>query len=347
MDGRLITGRASAAIYLVLAQYANRGSRVLLPANICPAAVYPVLYAGCRPVFCDVDHKTGNVTLATVKAALTGSSSADFAIVPHMFGNPVQDLLEISAFLATRGITLIEDCASAMGARLGNGVDVGSIGDFAVYSFGYSKTVELGFGGMLTGRREKLEPLVNAQLAMPLRSVQALRSEALASRLYRVMLNERKITSFESGLLLGAANALKSVYLVRLDNADVVQVEMAIANLGEIVERRRFEERLYRKCFSQRCVACEMYDFSPDAVPWRFCFTVPQEARQIVIDAMLEADLPISDWYPSIAAFFGDREEYQGAEQLGNSILNLPLMIGESEVKRVATKAADIINRLL
>lgn len=142
----LVVSRAASAIYLVLSALRLPNKQVLVPANLCYAAIFPILYAGYEPVFCDVDVTSGNVTYESVAAALTPETGA--MIVPHMYGNPVGDMPEIAQICRQSGILLIEDCASAMGAK-SPGYPLGAMGDYTVYSTGYSKTLDLGYGGLL------------------------------------------------------------------------------------------------------------------------------------------------------------------------------------------------------
>ena len=56
----VLTGRGGTAVYLLL-KHKGSGGRLLAPANLCYAALYPALYAGWSVVFCDVDPATGDL----------------------------------------------------------------------------------------------------------------------------------------------------------------------------------------------------------------------------------------------------------------------------------------------
>jgi hypothetical protein len=47
--------------------------------------------------------------------------------------------------------------------------------------------------------------------------------------------------------------------------------------------------------------------------------------RKPLVSTCLDANVPISDWYPSIAPMLGDLGSYPSAEAMGGAILNLPL----------------------
>ena len=69
------------------------------------------------------------------------------ALVIHEFGFPCALPKEV----AERGLTIIEDCAYALGTRIEGG-DVGHFGDFAIYSL--TKYLPLPIGGLLVSRGE-------------------------------------------------------------------------------------------------------------------------------------------------------------------------------------------------
>jgi dTDP-4-amino-4,6-dideoxygalactose transaminase len=100
--------------------------------------------AGHRPVFCDVDLDTHNVTIDTIKAAMTPKTKA--IMVVHYAGLPVRmaPLLEL-------GLPIIEDAAHAVDSKLGNKY-CGSIADVGVYSFDAVKNLVMGEGGAVTAR---------------------------------------------------------------------------------------------------------------------------------------------------------------------------------------------------
>jgi dTDP-4-amino-4,6-dideoxygalactose transaminase len=122
------------------------GDEVVVPSFTFYASVEPILHAGARPVFCDVDPETFCVTRETVERALTPATKA---IVPvHLFGTPAP-LDEIVALARERELAVIEDAAQAAGASLG-GRKAGAIADAAMFSFFPSKNLFcLGDGGAI------------------------------------------------------------------------------------------------------------------------------------------------------------------------------------------------------
>jgi dTDP-4-amino-4,6-dideoxygalactose transaminase len=118
------------------------GDEVVVPSFTFYASAEAVVTAGARPVFCDVDPNTRNVTAETVKAALTPRCKAVLAV--DLFGNPAP-VPEIKRL----GLPVLEDAAQAAGACLPDG-RAGAFGDVATLSFYPSKNLPgLGDGGAI------------------------------------------------------------------------------------------------------------------------------------------------------------------------------------------------------
>jgi dTDP-3-amino-3,4,6-trideoxy-alpha-D-glucose transaminase len=128
------------------------GDEVVLPSFTFYATAEAALVLGARPVYCDIDLETFNVTRETVEAAMTPNTKA---IVPvHLFGNlaPVPELRGL-------GVPVIEDAAQAVGGSL-DGVKAGALGDAATFSFFPSKNLPcLGDGGALVTDDDDLAEL--------------------------------------------------------------------------------------------------------------------------------------------------------------------------------------------
>ena len=126
---------------------AEPGSDVVVPAFTFFATAGAVWNAGLRPVFCDVDPDTFNVTAATLEAAWTDRT---VAIVPvHLFGQ-MAPMAEIQALARAKGAFVLEDAAQAIGARSAAGA-AGTAGDAAAFSFFPTKNLGgFGDGGLMT-----------------------------------------------------------------------------------------------------------------------------------------------------------------------------------------------------
>lgn len=117
-------------------------SEVIVPSFTWIACAHAVVVAGHRPIFCDVDLETQNVTIETVRPFITAKTKA--IMVVHYAGKPVD-----IAPLLKLGIPIIEDAAHAVDSKY-NGKHCGTIGDVGIFSFDAVKNLTMGEGGGLT-----------------------------------------------------------------------------------------------------------------------------------------------------------------------------------------------------
>ena len=128
---------------------------VVVPSFTFYASAEAIVTAGARPVFCDVDPATRNITTDTVRAVLTPRTKAIVAV--DLFGcpAPLPELREL-------GVPVLEDAAQAAGASLG-GRRAGALGDIATISFYPSKNLGcFGDGGAIATDDDQVAEIVRA-----------------------------------------------------------------------------------------------------------------------------------------------------------------------------------------
>ena len=324
----LIVGRAAAGIYLILKAEGISGFEVLVPANICYAAVFPILYAGGKPRFCDVDALSGNATLETFTQACTQQTRA--AIVPHMYGNPVKDMAQIADFCRRKQILLIEDCASAMGAQAD--YPLGLMGDYTVYSMGYSKTLDLGGGGLVTSA-EGLKALEAMEKELPMQSEVAEENMRFFSKIYRTIRNFGAGTALEQAIYRVLPDNLRDGFLFRLSDEQMMRLLDGLKGLDSSIAWRRNGLQDYERCLME--CSFQRYEYVNGAVPWRMNLYVEPDLRKRLIAKMLECGLPVSDWYPRVTPFFSDIGVYPGAQWHEKHIVNFPIPEKADIVKQI------------
>ena len=127
----------TAALFLALWVAGAEGVSVACPVYACSALVNAIKFAGSEPQFVDVATGSPNADVEALNR-----SNAPFAIVAHMFGQPID-------IAGLEKKTVIEDCAQALGARV-RGRPVGIDGTVAIFSFYATKILTSGGqGGML------------------------------------------------------------------------------------------------------------------------------------------------------------------------------------------------------
>ena len=119
------------------------GADVIVPTYACDALYHAVTRCGATPVLADADPVTLTLSPLAAKRRLGRRTRA--IVVPHAFGLAA-DLGPFDVL----GVPIVEDCAQALGARIG-GRAVGSLGRLSICSFYATKLLTTGEGGMVFG----------------------------------------------------------------------------------------------------------------------------------------------------------------------------------------------------
>ena len=124
---------------------------IVSPYTMTACALAPLIY-GAIPVFADVLGSTGSLDPVSIKQKISPNTKA--IIVVHQFGIPA-DMVAINEIAREFGIKVIEDCAQAHGAKVGE-FYVGSLGDIGVFSLNVNKTIQAGEGAVCTTNDDEL-----------------------------------------------------------------------------------------------------------------------------------------------------------------------------------------------
>ena len=109
------------------------------------ATTHSIWWNGCRPVFVDVDPKTGNMDPDRIEAAITPKTTAIMPV--HVYGKPcnTQHIKEIAD---KYGLKVIYDAAHAFGVEV-NGESILNAGDLSTLSFHATKVFNTIEGGAI------------------------------------------------------------------------------------------------------------------------------------------------------------------------------------------------------
>lgn len=122
------------------------GDEVIVTSRSFMASASAPVLRGATAVFADVDPDSQNVTAETIEPHVGPRTKA--VIVVHLAGWPCE-MDPIMALAGRHGLSVIEDCAQAHGARY-RGRPVGGFGHVGVFSFCQDKIITTGGeGGML------------------------------------------------------------------------------------------------------------------------------------------------------------------------------------------------------
>lgn len=109
----------------------GRGDEVITVANTAAPTIVAIESVGARARFVDIDPDTYLMDTTQLAAAITPQTRCILPV--HLYGQCV-DMDAVLAVARAHGLMVLEDCAQAHGARLGERV-AGSLGDAAAFSF--------------------------------------------------------------------------------------------------------------------------------------------------------------------------------------------------------------------
>jgi dTDP-4-amino-4,6-dideoxygalactose transaminase len=152
------TGRSS--FYLILkALGISQGDEVIIQSFTCMALTVPLIWLNVKPIYADINLKTYNLTLDSIKQLITEKTKA--IVVQHTFGIPaeIENIKEYIDKLnqeRKNKIYLIEDCAHCLNIKKGEKY-LGQFGDAAFFSFGQDKVITTTQGGCAVANNEEVE----------------------------------------------------------------------------------------------------------------------------------------------------------------------------------------------
>lgn len=298
------------------------GDDVVVPSFSFIATANAVVYMGARPVFADVDRLTGDVTAATVEAALTPATTA--VIVVDQGGVPV-DLDPIRALCDPRGIVVVQDSACGSGSTY-RGRPVGAGADIAAWSFHPRKIITTGEGGMITTSRPEW----------------AARARRLREHAMSVSAADR-----HASVLAPPEQYLEVGFNYRMTDMQAAVGLVQLGRLPEIVERRRSIADGYAKAVAElpglRLVEDPEYGTSNFQSCWLEVGSDYGADRDELLTSLAEADISArrgimaSHRQPAYAGGDHGSADLSVTEYLTDNTLILPLFhqMSDSEQARV------------
>ena len=130
----------------------QKGDEVICPIFTCTATNIPLLYIGAKIKFADVNPKTLNIDINSIKKLVTKKTKA---IVFVNYGGLPCELDELKEIAKKNKILLIQDAAQSLGA-LYKKKPIARFADFTIFSFQAIKQITSGDGGMLTFKNKKI-----------------------------------------------------------------------------------------------------------------------------------------------------------------------------------------------
>ncbi len=121
------------------------------------ATTHALWWNGIKPVFVDIDPKTGNIDPVKIEAAITPRTTAIMPV--HVYGKPC-DTDAIQDIADKYGLKVIYDAAHAFGVEV-NGKSILNAGDLSTLSFHATKVFNTIEGGAMVMHDEKTKKRID------------------------------------------------------------------------------------------------------------------------------------------------------------------------------------------
>jgi len=252
---------------------------------------------------------------------------AKAVIVYHLAGYPA-DIRRIADICKERGLKLIEDCDNALLATVG-GEQVGSFGDFAIYSFYPNRQINATEGGALCCRRAE-----DAERAIKLRRY--------GIDLSRFRDPQGEIDPNCDIPEVGWAATLNNLCSA-IGYAQLGEVE------GRIAQTRRVADRLTQELAQIRGV--EVVLPQADAIPSYWAFLIKLRNRDQVMASLKQRGVQVSKLHQrtdQYSGFTASPSDLPNTKHLLDQVLGLPCgwWMSDEDIDRVVSMLRDSVEAL-
>ena len=232
-----VSSGTDALLLALMALDIGAGDEVITSPYTFFATAGTIARTGARPIFCDIDPLTFNISVPAVTDFIErqtenrggtlvnrNTGGRIRAVMPvHLYGQSA-DMKPLMALARQHSLKVIEDAAQAIGTEYPGGVRVGSIGDIGCFSFFPSKNLgAFGDAGLCTAN--------DAELAEKLR---VLRVHGSKPKYYHSLIGGNfRIDELQAAVLRVKLKRLDEWTAARQANAAFYDAEFAAARLGE------------------------------------------------------------------------------------------------------------------
>ncbi|MHC3130097.1 MAG: DegT/DnrJ/EryC1/StrS family aminotransferase [Candidatus Bathyarchaeota archaeon] len=318
----------TAALHLsLLALGIGPGDEVITTPMTFIATVTPIMHAGAKPIFVDVEKETGLIDPDLIESAITERTKLILPV--HLYGQ-MCDMKKIKKVADKHNLRIIEDAAHCIeGERAG--VKPGHLGDVACFSFYATKNITSGEGGAIATSNKEIADKV---------------------RLLR-----------QHGMSKEAADRYSGVYkhwdMVECGwkyNMDNIQASLLLPQLKKVDEQWQRREKVYNKYvdYLNKVSQIDYPKIKPDSKSAYHLFTiwVEPERRDKILHLLGEKKIGVAVNYRSIHLLtyfretFGFRRgDFPVAESIGDRTISLPFypQLSDEEIRFVAETLRKVV----
>jgi len=307
----------TAALHLaLLAEGIGKGDEVITTPMTFIATINSIIYTGAKPVFADVDPRTGCIDPKEVQKKITNKTKA--ILVVHLYG-----LLCDVDQIDNLGVPIIEDAAHALET---NGVGLWGSSCFSFYP---TKSITSGEGGAISLlSEEKLE------------LVKKLRLHGMDKGAWKRYLGTYQHWDMtELGYKYNMTNIQASLLLPQFEK------------MGKYLERRKEIHKYYQ----ENIIGCRLLETNPGSSKLMFTIITKPDKRDKLLNLIQEEGVGVAVNFREVHTleFYKKKLKYKEgelpeAEAIGNGTITLPLYpkMTDNQVEYVVEVIKRCLKRL-
>lgn len=325
-----VTSCTSALETALIVADVRYGDEVICPSFTFVSAANAIVRSGGTPVFADIEPDTFNLDPEDIERRMTPRTRA--IVLVHYAGHAC-DMNRILAIAARHGVTVIEDAAHGLGAKL-DGRPLGALGDFGCFSFHGTKDVVCGEGGALVCRRVE-----------DLRRAEAVREKG-TNRAQFLRGEVDKYTWVEEGSSYVASDVLAAILRVQLTRLPAI-----------LARKRALATRLTSMLEPLRGLVQLPSERPGVESSWHlYAILVPPASRDSIISALRREGIGATFHYVPLhsSPFARDRfgshlQPLPNTDRVGASLIRLPFFasMSDQDLEDVAHATVKVVRRVV
>lgn len=319
-------GTATSALAIACHLSSRDSRKIALPSICCVSVLHAVLLAGCKPVFVDVSSDTGLMDTNHFLSICEADPDIEAVIAVHLYGF-ILDMEPLLAASSKYGVSIIEDFAQCQGARYSSGQSVGSLGNFSVLSFGHTKVLDVGGGGLLLtddvqAYKEALH--ISSQYVTLAPSRRSFLADSFRQSYYETW-SQKEVDQLLLSRISDMAYSYQSLYLRQGSTDEFNRLITLLPGLEGCTSRRRFLWSFYYNYLSS-LDGIDIPLIKDGDIPWRFTLTVSTADRDPIVSFLRSREVDVSTWYAPLF-YFSENDPHvcrnYVAESFSSRVINL------------------------
>lgn len=339
-----LSGR-SALYHLLKSLNLPKNSQIIIQAFTCEAVVLPIIAAGFKPVYIDIEKETYSMDISDLEKKINvGVQRAallpSVLILQHTFGLTPKNRGEILNFAKKNNIFVIEDLAHGFSSNL----TIQQFNNSAILlSFGRSKSFSSVFGGAVISKNKKIgERLVKPSYSLIFRCLLYKPIAYLIKSTYNIYLGKiiHKIVNLLGFLIPEITPKEKGgEYDQLLDKA--YPNALAILLLNQLKKYPKTQEKRFNACkFYEKKVTSYKLQVTNQPL---LRYPILTNDRDLLVKEARKNNIFLGLWYNQVVAPKSldlNKVYYQEgscpvAEEVCEKIINLPTNVTQKEVNKI------------